>query len=255
MPGPVVDILMYHSISDRGGATAIAPATFAEQMRAIADSGVPVISLDDLVAWRDGRTEPAARSVIITFDDGFRDFGSTAWPVLDRFGFRPTVYLPTAHVGRAEGWYGIASPPRALMGWAEIRELARAGVQFGSHTVSHPNLDALPEDALTAELERSRAVIEDRLARPVHHFAPPYGIASERVRSRIGQLYRTSVGTRLAQTTGQSDLHDLPRLEMFYFGDIRRWRAHLAGRGGLYLRQRQAARWVKARLMRPWDGI
>ena len=65
MPGPVVDILMYHSVSNRGGATAIAPATFAAQMAAIAEAGVPVITLDDLLAAREGRGRLAARSVMI----------------------------------------------------------------------------------------------------------------------------------------------------------------------------------------------
>lgn len=255
MTGPVVDILMYHSISDHGGATSIAPAVFAEQMRALAESGVQVVTLDDLLAARDGRADLAARSVIITFDDGFQDFKATAWPLMDRFGFRPMVYLPTSYVGRSEGWHGIASPPRMLMNWGDIRTLSREGVQFGSHTVSHPNLDVLPDEALTAELERSKRIIEDRLSKPVHHFAPPYGLASANVRGRIGQVYRTSVSTALASVTAGSAMMNLPRLEMFYFRDIRRWQAQLEGRGALYLRQRQAARWVKSRLMRPWAGL
>lgn len=255
MPGPVVDILMYHSISDRGGATAIQPAVFSEQMRALAESEVPVVTLDDLAAAHDGRGKLPPRSVIITFDDGFRDFIQTAWPVMRGHGFRPMVYLPTAFVGRDEGWHGIAMPPRALMSWAEISLLSREGVDFGSHTVSHPNLDALPEDALIAELDRSKRTIEDRLGKPIRHFAPPYGLAGAAVRARIAQRYRTSVGTVLAQARSSSDLHDLPRVEMFYFRDIGRWRAHLAGRGALYLRQRQAARWVKSRMMRPWAGL
>lgn len=255
MAGPVVDILMYHSISDRGGATAIPPAIFAAQMQALAESGVPVVTLDDLVAARDARGTLSPRSVIVTFDDGFRDFGQSAWPVMRTHGFRPMVYLPTSYVGRDEGWHGIASPPRALMGWAEIRALSREGVDFGSHTVSHPNLDALAEDALLAELEQSKRMIEDRLGKPVRHFAPPYGLASAAVRGKIAQNYRTSVGTVLAQAGARSDLHDLPRIEMFYFRDIGRWRAHLAGQGGLYLRQRQVARWVKGRMMRPWAGL
>lgn len=255
MAEPVVDILMYHSISNRGGATAIAPAVFAAQMAAIAEAGVPVITLDDLLAAREGRGRLAARSVILTFDDGFQDFADAAWPVMARHGFRPIVYLPTAFVGRAEGWRGIAEPPRALMGWGTIRALAKEGVGFGSHTVHHPDLNAMTPDEVEAELQRSRAEIEDRIGLAVRHFAPPYGLAGADVRARIAESYQSSAGTRLGEATPSSDPHDLPRLEMFYFTDPARWRAHLAGRGAAWLALRKGLRAAKARMSSPWQGL
>lgn len=246
-------ILMYHSISDRGGATAIAPDLFEMQMRLLAESGVPVLSLDDWLAARTGAGLPP-RSVVITFDDGFEDFDARAWPVMRRLGFRPIVYLPTAYVGGEEGWSGIASPPRRVMDWERISTLADEGVLFGSHTVSHPNLDELSPDALNRELIAARSEIEGRLNRPVRHFAPPYGLASREVRRRIADHYRTSVGTRLAEANAGADLHDLPRIEMFYFSDPGRWRAHLAGGGRAYLARRRLLRRVRAAVLKPWQG-
>jgi len=255
LPAPVVDILMYHSISNRGGATAVAPAVFAAQMAAIAEAGVPVITLDDLLAAQAGHAVLAPRSVILTFDDGFQDFADAAWPVMARHGFRPIVYLPTAFVGRAEGWRGIADPPRALMGWGTIRALVKEGVAFGSHTVHHPDLTAMTPAEIEAELVRSRAEIEDRIGQPCRHFAPPYGLANAEVRARIAESYHSSVGTRLDETTPASDPFDLPRLEMFYFTDPARWRAHLAGRGAAWLALRKGLRAVKARVSSPWQGL
>ncbi len=254
MAGPVTSILMYHSISGVGGATAIAPEILAMQMRVLAESGVPVLTLDEWLAARAGGALPA-RSVVITFDDGFQDFADAAWPVMKPLGFRPIIYLPTGFVGRAEGWKGTGTPPRPLMGWERIIRLAGEGVLFGSHTVSHPDLNRLPEEALMAELTIARRAIEARLRMPVRHFAPPYGLAGPEVRRRIGGLYATSVGTRLGAAGPGDDLHDLPRIEMFYFTDEARWRDHLAGRGGAYLTWRKALRGIKARLMAPWKGL
>ncbi|MCB2135154.1 MAG: polysaccharide deacetylase family protein [Rhodobacteraceae bacterium] len=255
MDSPVVDILMYHSISDRGGATAIRPAVFAAQMDAIAQAGLPVISLDRLLAAKRGDETLPPRSIILTFDDGFQDFADVAWPEMQRHGFRPIVYLPVAFIGKAEGWKGIAQPARPLIGWDTIRSLASEGVVFGSHTVNHANLDALGSEGLDRELDASRSEIEDRLGRPVRHFAPPYGLAGHRVRSRIARTYSSSVGTRLGRAGMTSDPFDLPRLEMFYFSDPARWRAHLSGDGGIYLARRKAMRAVKNALVKPWRGL
>lgn len=250
---PVIDILMYHSISEAGGPTSIPPRIFAAQMEAIAGAGVPVITLDDLLAARAGRKALPRRSVILTFDDGFADFADAAWPVLDRLRFPAIVYLPTDHVGRREAWRGANVPPRPLMSWAVIRDLAQAGVGFGSHTVSHPDLSALPPDALEAELAISRRRIEDKLARPVRHFAPPYGRSSPAVQQAIRAHYATSVGTGLGQAGAESDLLHLPRLEMFYFREAAAWRRHLSGWGAPYLGLRRALRAVRDLTSRPWE--
>lgn len=251
---PVTDILMYHSVSEVGGATAVPPAVFAMQMRTLAESGLPVLDMDQWLAANEAGQLPP-RSVVITFDDGFQDFADVAWPEMRSCGFRPIVYLPTNFVGRAEGWKGIGSPPRALMGWNTVGALAGQGVLFGSHSVSHADLTSLDDQGLDLELAQAKSSLEQRLDRPIHHFAPPYGLSGNRVRAHIARYYRTSVSTRLAQAQTGDDVFDLPRLEMFYFTDDARWRAHLAGRGRAYLARRKLLRGFKAALVKPWAGL
>jgi peptidoglycan/xylan/chitin deacetylase (PgdA/CDA1 family) len=251
--GPVVDILMYHSISDAGGPTSISADVFSVQIQAIASAEVPVLTLDDLLAAREGGAALPAHSVIITFDDGFQDFADAAWPVLRKHGFPAMVYLPTGFVGRREGWRGAADPPRPLMNWRTIRRLRDEGAQFGSHTVSHPHLDALPPEILQQELTVARDTIAHELGDAPRHFAPPYGLAGKPVRRQIEALYASSVGTRLGRSGSGADVFDLPRLEMFYFTDRTRWQAHLAGRGAAYLAKRQALRKIRSMVMRPWQ--
>jgi len=193
MADPVIDILMYHSISEGAHPTQIAPGVFAEQMAAIADLGVPVLTLDDFCAARRGESTLPLRSVIITFDDALADEGAT----------------------------------------------------FGSHSVTHPNLDSLAPEAVTDELCLSRDALEDRLGKPVQHFAPPYGRATPSVQRQIGEHYGSSVGTRLESANLLSPGLDFPRLEMYYFRDVGVWRRHLEGRGRHYLALRKALRLVK----------
>ena len=174
MAAPVVDILMYHSISDDGGATSITVADFRMQMAAIAAAGVPVISLDDYLDGRAGKRVLAPRSVILTFDDGFQDFADQAWPVMQARGYRPIVYLPTAHVGRREDWALCHPTPRRIMDWPLIRALAADGVSFGSHTVSHPRLTELSPEVMEVEIAAAKVRLEVILERKVPHFAAPF---------------------------------------------------------------------------------
>ena len=136
------------------------------------------------------------------------------------------------------------------MDWDRIETLVGEGVCFGAHSVSHPDLSTLDAEALEEEVTRSGQDIAARLGLPIRHFAPPYGASNNSVRRQIALHYDTSVGTRLGVAGPKDDIHDLPRLEMFYFTDVARWKAHLAGRGGPYLAARKMMRGVRAAIRR-----
>ncbi|NOD78593.1 MULTISPECIES: polysaccharide deacetylase family protein [unclassified Ruegeria] len=247
MPAWQADILMYHSISDAPGPTSIAPEVFKAQMQALAASGLPVVTPDALA------NPPAPRVVIISFDDGFEDFADTAWPILRDHNFTPIVYLPSGRMGGSDSWAGGHVPPRPLMGWDKVAALAEEGVCFGAHSISHPDLTTLDPEALEDEITGPGQDITARLDQPIRHFAPPYGASNPDIRARVARNYDTSVGTRLGVAKAGDDMHDLPRLEMFYFTDIARWKAHLAGRGGPYLAARKLMRNVRAAIRgKPW---
>jgi peptidoglycan/xylan/chitin deacetylase (PgdA/CDA1 family) len=177
-----VPILMYHSISEEREShvhpyyrLATRPARFAEQMQWLADSGWTGVSLEE--AFRllaTGRTHGRGVAAI-TFDDGFRDFYTGAWPVLKHYGFSATMYLPTAFIGAPRKSFR----DKECLDWNEVRELRAGGIQFGSHTVNHVKLYPLSRPAISEELRASKERLEQELGEGVDSFAYPYAFPQE----------------------------------------------------------------------------
>ena len=217
-----IPVLMYHSVSDDpepGVADyyrlATGPALFRRHMEVIRELGFEVISLARAVEALQQPLPAARRQVVITFDDGFRDFATGAWPVLFEFGFTASVFLPTQYIGdKRDSFVG-----RECLTWDEVISLQRAGVSFGSHTVSHPKLATLEDASLRHELSDSRRAIEDRLGNPVDTFAHPYAFPQEdpayvaRFRRAARDAgYRISVTTLIGSIRPADDPMMLKRL-------------------------------------------
>ncbi len=109
-PAHRVVVLTYHRVDEPGvdgrddRLISATPAQFEVQMAHLARGYAPV-SIDDVLAARDGGRPLPARAVLVTFDDGCEDFEHHAWPVLARHGVPATVFVPTAFVGRPDRWF------------------------------------------------------------------------------------------------------------------------------------------------------
>jgi peptidoglycan/xylan/chitin deacetylase (PgdA/CDA1 family) len=217
-----VPILMYHSVSEdpEPGVSpyyrlAISPALFRRHMETLRDGGYRVVSLAKAVSVLGTDPQSARKMAVITFDDGFRDFSLQAWPILKEFGFAASVFLPTKFISDARQTF----LNRECLTWEEVRELKRAGVDFGSHTVSHPKLVSLSEEELQRELVDSRDAIEQALSSSVETFAHPYAFPQgdlayvERFRRCARAAgYRAAVTTIVGRFRPKDDLMTLRRL-------------------------------------------
>ncbi len=174
-----VTILGYHRFEDPAkDPLAITPAMFREQLQAIKDAGITVISMEDFLAWRRGEKEIPEKSAVITIDDGYNCTYHKAWPILTEFGYPFTFYVYTNY---------ISAGGRSIT-WEQLEELKNAGVHIGSHSISHDNMarprhaKGVPYDTwLWDELKKSKDTIEEKLGIPITTFAYPYGVKSPQV--------------------------------------------------------------------------
>lgn len=197
---PPVVVLCYHGISDMWPSpTAVPPALFALQLERFLEEGYVGATFTRAVL-----DPPAARTVAVTFDDGYRSILEHAVPVLERLGLPGTLFVPTDRLGRGEplawptldAWLGTEHEPElSPMSWPEIAGLAESGWEIGAHTVSHPHLQLLDDAELRHELVSSKADVETRLGRPCVSVAYPYGDADERVVEAAGEAgFETGAG-------------------------------------------------------------
>jgi peptidoglycan/xylan/chitin deacetylase (PgdA/CDA1 family) len=226
---PGLRILFYHRLSDDRDPLAIAPARFRRQMEALSAQGYRAV---DVVAAADAlrRGEPVDRLVGLSFDDGYRDVAEHGLPVLERHGFRATVFVAPAVVDgtAAFSWYHDQPP---VLGWSEIEALdAGSGLTFEAHTLTHPDLTALDDGAAEREIAGSREALEARLGRPVRAFCYPAGLFGARERALVeGAGFELATTCEPGANTVSTDPLTLRRTAVGRHDSAADFKAKLAG--------------------------
>ncbi len=203
--GPVtwVPILMYHYIRSMpanspdvvGRDLSVSPQRFQEQMEWLAKNGYQSISLDQLYERIKNNRPIPARSVVLTFDDGYEDFYTEAWPVLKRYRYTATAYIINHKVGT-----------RGYTSWSQIRQLSAAGITIGAHTLDHVDLAIVDKQAAHGQIVESKRGLEAAIGVPVNHFAYPagrYNRDTARLVEGAGFLTAVSTNYGMRHTAGQ----------------------------------------------------
>lgn len=168
-------VLMYHSISPSEQADPhrlrVHPERLTRHLRLLRRLGLRGVSLSQLLQAAE---RGQARGLIgLTFDDGYTDFLEHAVPVLREFGMAGTVYVVAGRLGGRNEWDD--GPRLDVMDADQVRAVAAAGLEVGSHTMTHPRLAGADQASLVAEIATSKQVLEDVLQAEVAGFCYPYG--------------------------------------------------------------------------------
>ena len=217
LPAPVIQ---YHKIDVpprdarvRGGYTP--PARFARQMQHLRRQGFVFYTASELIEHYTQRGSFPARGLALTFDDGWRDNYTHAFPVLRRLGIKATVFLVPSCVGRSSAKaQAEGEGARPHLSREEVLEMSRGGVEFGSHTLNHKLLDRIPLPEVKVEVEESKRQIEEMLQRPCKVFAYPAGCFNDVAKRVVAEAGHIAAFSTVYGPADALDLYALNRVEI-----------------------------------------
>jgi peptidoglycan/xylan/chitin deacetylase (PgdA/CDA1 family) len=252
---PNVLVLCYHAVSPRWAADlSVTPARLTRQLELLVRGGYRGATFTEAVS-RESLSSPV---VAVTFDDAYRSVLELAFPILSRLNLPATVFVPTGQVARGgamawdgiEHWHGSAHERELVpLTWDEMRYLASAGWEIGSHTVAHPRLTTLSDTELARELHESRAVCEAEIGEPCRSIAYPYGDVDRRV-ADAALVAGYAAGAGLPQSLRPWHQLAWPRVGVYHRDDERRF-ALKVSETGRRLRSSRAYHAIAVR-PRPW---
>ncbi len=194
-------VLCYHKVERRHelGVTRISPRRFTKQIERLARAGWTTLGLSEVIACAVGQRVAAPNELAITFDDGYRGLREHAFPVLQAHGFRATCFVITDYAGKLNRWDVAYGGRRfAHLAWRDMRAWQGRGMEFASHTATHPRLTRISELGVFEELDRSRRAIAAALDADPVAVSYPFGAAGER-EERIAREAGYAAGFGLAR--------------------------------------------------------
>lgn len=208
-----VPVLMYHYISipppDADAIRldlSVTPQAFDEQMAFLVSNGYRTVRVSDVAEHLLSGAPLPEKPIVLTFDDGYADAYEAAFPILKKYGMTATFYVIAQFTEDQRPGYAT---------WDQLREMAKAGMEIGSHSIDHLDLRGRSTAFLTDQIKRSKQIIESRLGITVKTFSYPSGkydaitIAVLRANGYLGAVTEIQ---GLQQTT--NDIFELRRVRI-----------------------------------------
>ena len=203
-----VPVLNYHQINAHDfNSMTVRPEDFERQMKYLSENGYHAVTPDELADWLEHGTPLPEKPVVITLDDGYLDNYENAFPILQKYQMKATIFLVTDY---------ISTYPNYLT-WDKVQEMQDSGlIDFQSHTLSHVELNTLDGAELLHQLKGSREALEWRLKKKIDVLAYPCGADDQEVLDKTKEAgYRLAFTVHYGLNHPGMDLYALDRVPVF----------------------------------------
>ena len=205
--GLKVLVLNYHKIDDVHHSLSVAPDDFDRQMKYLYDHGYHSISPDELYGAISGQGGLPENPVLITFDDGYRDNYTNAYPILRKYNFKATIFVVTSFLSKMSHY----------LTWDQAREMEQHGISIQSHTVDHKSMTDLTDDQLRAELIDSKKKAEEELGHEVGYMAYPTGTYNLHIAEMVKEAgYKAAFTIKYGNVDEASNIYAIERVPIFH---------------------------------------
>lgn len=208
--GPKVIVLNYHKVDNMNHSLSVQPPDFEQQMAFLKNNGYHAITPHEMyMAFTDGAPLPT-NPVLITFDDGYADNYTNAYPILKKYGMKAAIFVITSLMGHP-----------GYMTWGQAAEMEASGVvSIESHTVTHGSLTDLTDEQIRRELTEAKHDIEQRLGKEVEFLAYPTGAYNLHIASLVQEAgYKGAFTVRYGNMDRSANFYAIERVPIFHTPD------------------------------------
>jgi len=204
-------VLMYHSINTNSLFFTVRSENFAEQMAYLKNKRFNIISLNQLVELIEEKKLIPQKTIVLTFDDGYKDNYFSAYPILKKYNFPATIFLVPDLIGQTTR--NRQNIVFKMLDWPQIQEMHQSGlIDFQPHSLTHQKLDRIKSTEVEHEVKESKIIIEEKLNKKCYFFAYPGGNFNEAAIDILKENgFRAALTINNALADRNSDLFKLPR--------------------------------------------
>lgn len=191
------------------------PERFLKQMAHLKKSGFVFYTAAELMQYFEQQGRFPRNGITVTFDDGWKDNYTNAFPVLKSLGIKATIFIIPSSIGQmSSGATANGELPHAHLSSDEILEMAAYGIDFGSHTMRHKLLNGLSDSEVTSEIEEAKREIENLVQKTCWTFAYPAGFFSEAAQRAVERAGHIAAFSTVYGPTDRVDRYALNRIEV-----------------------------------------
>ena len=200
-------VLNYHKIDNKHHSLSVRVADFEQHMAWLKQYGYTSITPDELYDFITCGAELPEKPVMITFDDGYEDNYTNAYPIMKKYGFTGTIFVVTSFLGKYPNY----------LTWAQAQELEENGFNIESHTVTHQSMTDASDEKIKKELEDSKAAIQEHLGKESKYFAYPTGTYNLHIAQMAKDAgYRAAFTIKFDNVSRQTNVYAIERVPIFH---------------------------------------